>query len=113
MALVGQVHHLIAQEFADPNLSIAAIAKRLGYHRASLSRLFQQQTGETVIAHLTQVRLREARALLAHTSERVAEVGRQCGFSQSAYFCRWFCKHAGTSPGALRSQTLPYPMRDL
>ena len=109
MALVGQVRHLIAQEFANPNLSVAGIAKRLGYHRASLSRLFQQQTGETVIAHLTQVRLREARALLAHSNEQVAEVGRQCGFSQSAYFCRWFRKHAGTSPGALRSNALQTP----
>jgi AraC family transcriptional regulator, transcriptional activator of pobA len=104
LALVAQVRHLIAQEFSDPGLSIAAIAKRLGYHRASLSRLFHQQAGQTIIDHLAEVRLREARALLAHTEERIAEVARQCGFSQAAYFCRWFRKQVGTSPGVFREQ---------
>jgi len=104
MALVAQVRYLIAQEFSDPGLSIAAIARRLGYHRASLSRLFHQQAGQTIIDHLAEVRLREARTLLAHTDERIAEVARQCGFSQAAYFCRWFRKQAGTSPGTFRSE---------
>ena len=109
--LVGRIRHLISQEFADPGLSISGIAKRVGYHRASLSRLFRQETGETIIAHLTQARLREARALLANTGERVAVVARQCGFSQSAYFCRWFRTHAGASPGTFRSARVRRPAR--
>ena len=104
LALVAQVRHLIAQEFSDPGLSITAIAKRLGYHRASLSRLFHAQAGQTISDHLAEVRLREARALLAHTDERLAEIARQCGFSQAAYFCRWFRKQTGTSPGVFREQ---------
>lgn len=104
LALVAQVRHLIAQEFSDPGLSISAMARRLGYHRASLSRLFHQQAGQTISDHLAEVRLREARTLLEHTDERIVQVARQCGFSQAAYFCRWFRKQVGTSPGVFREQ---------
>ena len=101
-SLIGRVTEIIAQEFADPELSTASIARATGYHRGSLSRIFTRETGETVIGHLTRVRLREAHALLVHTREPVAAVARQCGFRDVAYFCRWFRKHTGTTPGGSR-----------
>ena len=99
---VGRATEIIAQEFADPDLSAESLARRVGYHRGSLSRIFHRETGETIIGHLTRVRLREAQALLAHTTEPVTAVARQCGFRDVAYFCRWFRKHTGGPPGALR-----------
>ncbi len=102
VSLIGRVTEIIAQEFADPELSAASIAQRTGYHRGSLSRIFTRETGETIIGHLTSVRLREARALLNHTREPVVAIARQCGFRDVAYFCRWFRKHTGTSPGGGR-----------
>jgi AraC-like DNA-binding protein len=99
---IGRATEIIAQEFADPELSAASIARRIGYHRGSLSRVFRRDTGETIIGHLTRVRLREAQALLAHTSEPVTAVAHQCGFRDVAYFCRWYRQHTGTTPGARR-----------
>ncbi len=102
---IGRAGEIIAQEFADPELSAASIARRIGYHRGSLSRIFRRETGETIIGHLTRVRLREAQALLAHTTEPVVAIAHQCGFRDVAYFCRWYRKHTGTTPGARRRAT--------
>jgi AraC-like DNA-binding protein len=101
--LVSRVRDLIAQEFADPDLSAKSLAHRLGCHRGTLSRRFHELTGQTLIAHLTEVRLREAQALLANTGETMAVVARQCGMRDAAYFCRWFRKLTGMTPGAARS----------
>jgi AraC-like DNA-binding protein len=100
--LASRVRGIIAEEFTDPELSAERLAERLGCHRATLSRQFRDQAGQTLIAHLTEVRLREAQALLSHTDEPISAVAKQCGLRDAAYFCRWFRKLTGTTPGTLR-----------
>ncbi|HEV2296116.1 MAG TPA: helix-turn-helix transcriptional regulator [Tepidisphaeraceae bacterium] len=106
-SVASRAQQLIEQEFADPELSVASIAERLNYHRVSLSRLFHRHTGTTLIDYLTQVRLQEARALLQHTPDKIAQVARKCGFREPSYFCRWLRKHTGLPPGQLRSAPPP------
>jgi two-component system response regulator YesN len=101
-SVVRQVRHVIQQEFSDPDLSAESVAGRLLYHRGSLSRLFHKHTGVTIIDYITQVRLQEARALLTHSKDKVADVGRKCGFREATYFCRWLRKHTGATPRDLR-----------
>ncbi len=105
-SVVAQVQQIIQQEFPDPDLSAGAIAERLHYHRVSLSRLFHRNTGITLIDYLTQVRLQEARALLQHTPDKIAEVAHKCGFKDGAYFARWLRKHTGSLPKHLRQMPL-------
>ncbi len=100
--IVRRAEHIIQQEFSNPNLAAGMIANRLGYHRGSLSRLFHQQTGLTLMDYLTQVRLQEARTLLTHTHEKAWEISHKCGFEDLPYFCRWLKKHTGLTPGELR-----------
>jgi AraC-like DNA-binding protein len=99
---IQEVQHIIQQEFADPGLSTETIAVKVHYHRGALSRMFHRHTGVTIIDYLTQVRLQEARTLLSHTDEKIAEIGRMCGFRQPTYFCRWLRKHTGMGPSDLR-----------
>lgn len=100
--VVRQVQHIIEAEFTNPNLSTEAIAARVAYHRGSISRLFHQHTGVTIIDYMTQVRLQEAKLRLGQTDEKIAEVGRRCGFRDPTYFCRWVRKHTGQSPKQFR-----------
>jgi AraC-like DNA-binding protein len=102
--VVRQVQHIIEAEFANPDLSTEMIAARLAYHRGSLSRLFHQHTGTTIIDYMTQVRLQEAKLRLAQTGEKIAEISRRCGFRDATYFCRWVRKHTGRSPREFRER---------
>lgn len=101
--VVRQVQHIIEAEFANPDLSTEGIAFRLTYHRGSLSRLFHQHTGTTVIDYMTQVRLQEVRFRLSQTDDKIAEVARRCGFRDATYFCRWVRKHTAMSPKEFRN----------
>ena len=100
--IVRRAEHIIQQEFSNPHLAASIIADRVGYHRGSLSRLFHQQTGLTLMDYITQVRLQEARSLLTQTSEKASEIAHKCGFLDLPYFCRWLKKNTGHTPGELR-----------
>jgi AraC family transcriptional activator of pobA len=51
---------------------------------------------------LDQRALLEARRLLRYGSLSVAEVGYALGFTDPAYFSRFFARHVGVSPAAFR-----------
>jgi AraC-like DNA-binding protein len=99
---VQRVQNIIQQEFADPQISTETIAAKVQYHRGALSRMFHRHTGVTIMEYLTQTRLQEARTLLRHTDQKIADVSRMCGFRQPTYFCRWLRKHSGMGPSELR-----------
>lgn len=102
-SVVVKAQHKIQQGFADPDLSTESIAKDLGYHRGSLSRLFHKHTGITIMDFLTETRLQEAKALLAHTNDKISDISRKCGFREPTYFHHWFRKHTGATPNDLRA----------
>ena len=101
-SVVLQTQHLIQQGFGDPDLSTESIAKEVGYHRGSLSRLFHKHTGITIMDFLTEARLQEAKVLLLNTNDKIADIARKCGFHEPTYFHHWFRKHTGTTPTELR-----------
>jgi AraC-like DNA-binding protein len=103
-SLANAVRAIIAEEFADPELSAAGIAKRLGCHRGTLSRVFHRETGQTLVDYLAQIRLQEAQSLLRQSDDGLADIARQCGIRDAAYFCRWFRKRTGRTPAAHRRQ---------
>jgi AraC-like DNA-binding protein len=105
-SVVLKAQYKIQQEFANPDLSAESIAKALGYHRGSLSRLFHKHTGITIIDFLTEARLQEARGLLAHTNDKISDIAKKCGFREATYFHHWFRKHTGLTPKDLRSNPL-------
>jgi AraC-like DNA-binding protein len=101
-SIVQHVRHLIREGLADPELSAQRIARQLDYNRAAISRLFREQSGQTIMDAITQARLREAELLLGRTDARIGDVARQCGFRDGSYFTRWIKKHTGRMPSDLR-----------
>lgn len=69
------------------------------------TRLFPQQTGETLTQYLMIRRLNEACVLLNTTSFSIRQVANCVGFSNSAYFCRCFKKKYTISPQQFRHRT--------
>lgn len=101
-SILRDVRKRIHEALADPELSAGGIAKQLNYNRSSLSRMFHEHTGMTIMEFITQTRLDEAKLLLSQTSDRVSDIARKCGFRDVAYFSRWMRKHSGRPPSAYR-----------
>ena len=67
-----------------------------------LNRLFSTILSTTPFEYLTDLRLQEARRLLAREPLRITEAAERCGFSDSNYFSRVFRRRYGISPRAFR-----------
>ncbi len=94
----------IDEKCSDFALTVAEIAKEMHVTGNHLSRLFKQQFGCSITDYIIQRRMGRIREMLFDHTLSIAEIADRCGFSNANYFCRFFRKQTGTSPGAYRQQ---------
>lgn len=86
-------------------IRVEEIAESLNLDRRYLSRLFKARTGRTVQEYLIEVRMSEAKKLLAKDCG-VARTALLCGYQDPFNFSKMFKRRFGVSPLAWRkSQT--------
>lgn len=83
-------------------LTLAQVAHHVALSPNYLATLFKRQLGRTIIDFLTEMRIEEAKRLLAETDRKVAEIAYQVGYHSPYYFSRAFRKVVGRSPKAFR-----------
>lgn len=86
------------------DMSVKEMARILGMSYANFRRVFSEHTGIGPHQYRLHLRLSKARDLLMTTDLSVKAVAIQCGFEDEQYFCRFFKKNMGQSPGSYRSR---------
>ena len=84
------------------SISTEDIAGAAGVHVGHLHRIFPEETGMTIGAYLTHLRIEKAKTLLMHTDISNSSIAGRTGFSSQQYFCRLFKKETGMSPQEYR-----------
>lgn len=97
----AKVSSLIRSKYAEP-ISTSSLAAELGLNPDYLSRVFRQQTGETISARLRNWRLHVAKGLLSEGKLSVAQVAEKVGIEDPRYFSRLFKKQEGITPSRYR-----------
>ncbi|MFD7654649.1 AraC family transcriptional regulator [Actinosynnema sp. NPDC059797] len=82
--------------------SVRAYAERIGVTPGYLTEAVKAATGRTPSELVREARTREAKRLLAKTDLAVRQVAARVGFADPAYFCRFFRRETGVSPGGFR-----------
>lgn len=82
--------------------SVRACARHLGVSESYLSEAVKASTGRTPGELIRQARVHEAKRLLLRTELSVRQVASRVGFGDPAYFCRFFRRETGASPGDFR-----------
>lgn len=77
-------------------------ARHLGVSEGYLSEAVKTSTGRTPGELIRQTRVHEAKRLLLRTELSVRQVAGRVGFGDAAYFCRFFRRETGASPGDFR-----------
>ena len=95
------VHHFLWDNLQRP-LPVAEVAAHLGMSERNLYRKFHAATGETLMQRLQKLRIQRAQTLLEESDAPLQEIAQQVGIADSAYFCRCFKHHTGTSPHKYR-----------
>ncbi|MEU5951994.1 AraC family transcriptional regulator [Streptomyces sp. NPDC047525] len=82
--------------------SVRACAQHLGVSVSYLGEAVKASTGRTPGELIRQARVHEAKRLLLRTELSVRQIALRVGFGDPAYFCRFFRRETGTSPGDFR-----------
>jgi AraC-like DNA-binding protein len=100
--LVDLMQRHLMDNLARP-VTVRDVAAAVHLSERHTERLFQQETGESLMAALRRMRLDLAAQLLLDRSVTVGEVARACGYSDVRPFSTAFRRQHGQSPSAFRA----------
>ena len=86
------------------DVSLTDMAEYADTTPSHLSKIFHQQTRQTVKQYQTQVRIQHAEQLLASTDLKIMEIAEACGFRDRRYFSDIFKKTTGKTPQQYRTE---------
>lgn len=87
----------IDTHFAEP-MSIDQLARLIPLSTNYFMTSFRQFTGMSIVAYITQVRIKNACDLLRRTDRQIMTIAFDCGFHNLSNFNRQFKKSVGCSP---------------
>ena len=94
---VVQFKQHIMEQF-DQNLHINEIAKELGISSKKLNTLTKQYTGLTPASLIKEMKILEAKRMLASKNSSIKEIAYSLGFDQPTYFTKYFKKETTKTP---------------
>ncbi|MGQ2970648.1 MAG: helix-turn-helix domain-containing protein [Allorhizobium sp.] len=95
--------------WADPDLNLARLARRLGMPARAVSQAVNRVHGVSVSHYVNNHRITEACRLLADTDLPVTRILFEAGFMTKSNFNREFLRVTGENPSDWRRRALPPP----
>jgi AraC-like DNA-binding protein len=83
--------------------TVATLARMMGASRSGFAERFASVVGETPARYVAQVRMQQARQLLARDRLKISVVARRLGYESEAAFSRAFKRVTGSAPSQVRS----------
>lgn len=84
-------------------LTIREIAERFYIHPAYLGQSFARKYGMSIIDFMHELRIREARRLLAHSDMTLSAIAESVGYNAYQHFLKQFERRTGMKPAAYRT----------
>ncbi|MCL6603801.1 MAG: AraC family transcriptional regulator [Paenibacillus sp.] len=104
--LIRKINGIVEEKYADPNLSLNAIAQELDLSPSHLGRIYKHMTMETLVDVVNRTRVEKSAELLNRTTESVSEIAEKTGFTNTSYFYRMFKKYYGLTPNDYRKKKI-------
>lgn len=98
----SKIYEYIENHYLE-DISPYEVAKKLNISYSYLARSIQKFSGTSFIKCVNQVRVENAKKLLALTEKSVTEIGLECGFSVTSYFIKTFQQITHMTPKAYRN----------
>lgn len=107
----ARLHHalftrfvLLVESHYLEHLGVAEYADQLGLSPDRLNRLVRAESGRNALDFIHERLLREACRKLIYVAAPIAKLSFELGFRDAAYFCRFFKRQTGVSPGTFRRE---------
>src|SRR2546423_1594248 len=93
-----------AAEHPASDLSVPALARRIGKSPRQLTRVFQRELGVAPAGAIEQLRLEAARRALQQSGNGLEEIAAEAGFGSAAVLRRAFLRALHVTPSAYRAR---------
>lgn len=105
-SVVRHTERWLAKNFRKPH-AVAKVVAEAGIAERSLKRRFKVATGTTLIDHVQNLRIEEAKRLLETENLSSDGISVQVGYENLAFFRRLFRRRTGLTPGQYRRMFRP------
>ena len=95
--VIDDMEYSFAQKY-----NAARYADMVNFSVSRFNHLFKEQTGISPYAFITNLRIKNASALLENTNMKIYEIARQSGFDDALYFTQAFKQAKGKTPSEYR-----------
>ncbi|HSZ86605.1 MAG TPA: AraC family transcriptional regulator [Puia sp.] len=95
----------IIEEKFDEKISLASLCKKTGLNGYKLKKGFKELFGVSIREYQVQLKMAEAKRLLANTSEKISSIAYAMGYERHASFTLEFKKRIGKGPREWRKST--------
>lgn len=106
---LDELPHQIVDEFLhlveihlQSHWTVQQYAERIGVSRDRLNSTVRRSLDTSPHRHIQARMVEEAKSLLLRSNMHVAEIAYKLGFTDAAYFNRFFQRHADVAPGKFR-----------
>ncbi|HME81018.1 MAG TPA: AraC family transcriptional regulator [Candidatus Eremiobacteraceae bacterium] len=89
----------------DRDICLTDLACLVGLSVTHFSHIFKSEYGMAPYQYITMRRIERAKELLAATSQTIASVAAQLGFSSQSHFSEIFARLVGVTPSTYRRAT--------
>ena len=90
------------KENYNRDLNMAVVSNYVSMNYSLFSYEFKQYTGSNFVSYLKELRMAEAKRLLAETDRKVVEISQQVGYENEKHFMKIFKSVCGVSPSEYR-----------
>lgn len=101
---ISQITDYIHTQASNPNLSATMICDRFRISPSYLSHMFKRRTGIKLVDYIHKARISQAKRLLEATTDTIAEISRQVGYTSSASFSTTFKRYEAITPREYRDR---------
>lgn len=102
--LIQAIDKILEEQYSDSSLGIDGIAAQLKMSANYIGRTYKQYTTVTILDHLLEIRMSQARHLLSTTNMTVSAVASAVGFSNDTYFYKLFKEKHHMTPAEFRAR---------
>lgn len=91
----------IAEHYGE-SISLEMVSNYIGFNPAYFSSIFKKTTNQNFMDFVTEVRIDNAKILIAGSDKDIAEIACEVGYSDIKYFSKVFKKYTSLSPSEYR-----------
>lgn len=96
-AMVQRAQSFLSDHMGE-RITLDRVAAEVNVSASHLKRVFREQTGQPVIAYLTDLRIRQAKRMIRDRQLNFSQIAEAVGFDSIYYFSARFKKQTGMTP---------------